>query len=108
MSEQTGWGVSPRDLPERWPKAPDGTPEKPMLLMRLKDWNYEAEMLTEKLRAYGIPALRMFGHDGSFGKLVLGRSASGVELYVPEPMLEDARNLLEPVEDTDLNIDTPE
>ena len=107
-SVELSWGQAAKDLPERWPKASDGTPEKPALLTHLGDWNYEAELLTEKLRAYGIPVLRSFGDYGSLGKIVLGYSGSGVDLYVPAPVLEDAQNLLKPVDDADFNTNPSE
>ena len=52
------------------------------------------------LEAYGIPCLRDYPGDGSFGKVVLGMSGQGTDIYVPESMLEEAQNLLaaQPVE----------
>ena len=58
-------------------------------------------MLLEMLRAYDIPAMKKCEHHGALGKVVLGFSGTGVSLYVPESMLEDARNLLEPVDEAE-------
>ena len=45
------------------------------------------------LEAYGIPCLRQYPGDGDFGKVVLGMSGFGTDIYVPESMFEDALNL---------------
>ena len=47
------------------------------------------------LKAYGIPCLCMERAEGSLGRVVLGISGYGVEIYVPKNLLEDAKTLLE-------------
>ncbi len=55
-------------------------------------------MTVEMLRAYGIPVMKKYDDkDGTLGKVLFGTPSGGVGLYVPESMLEDARNLLAPV-----------
>jgi len=93
------WGRSPNDLPARWPRKADGTPEAPALLTHRMEWNYESEILEQKLRAYDIPVFRQMGNLGTLSKIVLGFSGSGVDLYVPESLLSDAQELLRPVEE---------
>ena len=93
------WGGAPRDLLERWPKGEDGTPEKAVFLTDTFEADAQADMLVQKLLAYGIPAVRRYEKDGTLGKVVLGFSGYGVGLYVPESMAEDARELLRPVPD---------
>jgi hypothetical protein len=92
------WGKAKRDLSSRWPKAADGTPEKPALLTNAVEADAEAEILVNLLEANGIPVMRQYDKDGTLGKVVLGFSGYGVGLYVPEPMLEDARGLIAPVD----------
>ena len=41
--------------------------------------------------------------DGTLGKVLFGTPSGGVGLYVPESMLEDAKNLLAPVEESTRN-----
>lgn len=96
------WGQAPRDLLELWPKGTDGTPEKPVLLTTAIEAGSEADMTVSMLRAYGIPVLRHYARDGTLGKVVLGFSGYGADLYVPESMLEDAKNLIQPVDDPTL------
>ncbi len=94
------WGETPRDLPERWPRQEDGTPEAPAFLTHRMEWNYEVDLIEQMLRAYDIPVLKMRGDYGSLGKIVFGFSGEGVDLFVPAPLLEDAQALLEPAEET--------
>lgn len=103
-SIELSWGKTPRDLQERWPKAPDGTPEKAAFLTSCMEADSQADMLIEMLRAYDIPVIRQYGGDGAFGKIVLGLSGCSVDLYVPEPLLEDAQNLMKPVEEEGENV----
>ena len=93
------WGKAEHDLSERWPKSADGTPEEPALLTVAMDTNAEADMLCSMLRAYDIPVLRRYEGDGAFGKVVLGTLSSGTALYVPSSMLEDAKNLIRPIDE---------
>ena len=57
------------------------------------------ELKINMLEAYGIPCLRLYPGDGSFGRVVLGMSGLGTDIYVPESMLEDAQALCSPVTD---------
>ena len=79
------WGKTENDLLQRWPKSADGTPEEPALLTVAMDTNAETDMLCAMLR--------------SFGKIVLGMPGSGTWLYVPSSMLEDAKNLIRPIDE---------
>ena len=97
------WGRRKNDLAERWPKKADGTPEKPVLLAESTEADNAADMTIEMLRAYGIPVMKQYPEEGALGKVIFGTPSCGVGLYVPESMLEDARNLLAPVEESTLN-----
>ena len=93
------WGKTENDLLQRWPKSADGTPEEPALLTVAMDTNAETDMLCAMLRSYDIPVLRKYEGEGSFGKIVLGMPGSGTWLYVPSSMLEDAKNLIRPIDE---------
>lgn len=54
----------------------------------------EADIARQTLDAEGIPALVRGDHVGIFGAGFQGTVASGVELLVPEPELDRARELL--------------
>ena len=94
MKNKEGWGRLTRgDLYERWPKDENGEPEEPVFLGTAVNLNYFDELTINMLEAYGIPCLRQYPGDGTFGKIILGMSGQGTEIYVPKSMVEDAANL---------------
>ena len=90
-----GWGFTEygKEL-KNWPKDERGEPVPPAFLTHCGSLDMEDEMLANLLEAYGIPCLRRFPENGSFGRVVLGMSGNGADIYVPETMLEDAKNLI--------------
>ena len=59
----------------------------------------QADILESKLRGEGIPALRREDGFGNITEIVAGFNAwSEIELYVPEDKLEDAKNIIVPVD----------
>ena len=100
MESELSWERSlPSDLLERWPKKEAGEPVPPAFLQNCGSQNFDDELTINMLEAYGIPCLRLYPGDGSFGRVVLGMSGQGTDLYVPESMLEDARARCRPVSD---------
>jgi hypothetical protein len=94
MKENEGWGRLLRgELYERWPKDENGDPEEPVFLGTAVNVNLFDELTVNMLEAYGIPCLRIYPGDGTFGKIILGMSGQGTEIYVPRSMIEDAANL---------------
>ncbi len=88
---QLSWGKSlPSELLENWPKNPSGEPEKAVFLCNCKAVDLSDELKINMLEAYGIPCLRDYPGNGSFGKVVLGMSGQGTDIYVPESKLEEA------------------
>ena len=87
------WSRHPRLL-EKWPRTPEGTPEAPAFLCHAAATNMEADMIVNMLDAYGIPCLQELYNDGSFGRVIMGTPGTGVWLYVPETLLEDAKALM--------------
>ena len=93
--DDKNWSRSlPGGLLERWPKDERGEPEEPVLLTTAINLNLFDEMTINMLEAYGIPCLKRYLGDGSFGKVVLGMSGQGTEIFVPKSMLEDAAALV--------------
>ncbi len=84
----------PGELYNRWPKDASGEPEEPVLLTTAINNNLYDEMTVSMLEAYGIPCMKRYPGNGSFGKVILGMSGEGTEIFVPRSMLEDAAALL--------------
>jgi len=90
------WGqYQSGELLDSWPRDEKGEPVEPAYLC-LRSCNDLADQLTvNMLKAYGIPCLCMERGEGSLGRVVLGISGYGVEIYVPATLLDDAKILLE-------------
>ncbi len=94
MSEIGDWSrVIRGELYERWPKDENGLPEEPVRLGTAENINLYDELTVNMLEACGIPCLTVYPGDGSFGKLILGISGQGTDIYVPKSMAEDAAAL---------------
>ena len=67
--------------------------------MNKEDWGRAGSGLVSDrwnmLEAYGIPCLRSFPGDGGFGRVIMGASGTGVDIFVPKSMLEEATMLIE-------------
>lgn len=87
------WGKTGEGDPA-WPET-DGVPEEPALLTTATNIGSDGTMLSALLRAFGVPVMEHYPQNGIFGKILLGFSAFGVELYVPKSRLELARSLME-------------
>ena len=98
------WGRSlPGELLQRWPRDEAGEPESPVYLCHCTGLDMDDAMLISRMESYGIPCLRQYPNDGEFGKLILGLSGTGVDVFVPSSLWSDACQLLE--EPGDINIE---
>lgn len=85
------WGKkADRALLERWPREENGELMEPVFLCRLYSMDMGAELRINMLEAYGIPCLITYPGDGSLGRVILGMSGCGVNIYVPRDSFEDA------------------
>ena len=80
---------------EMWPKDSDGIPEEPVFLCSCSNVNLEDVLKVNMLQSFSIPCLRIDSGDGSFGRVVLGMSGQGTDIYVPRSFLNDAKALNE-------------
>lgn len=93
-ADGAAWARSlPGETYKIWPKK-DGEAEPPAFLQHCSTVNMEDELLINMLTGYGIPSVRLYPLNGSFGKVVLGMSADGADIYVPESMLDEAISLI--------------
>jgi hypothetical protein len=92
---KASWGLSSGlDAMHSWPRTESGEPENPAFLTHCGSLGMEDELTVNLLSAYGIPALRHYPNDGNFGRLIIGMSGSGVDLFVPESRLDEAKQLI--------------
>ena len=90
-----GWGRLPGELLKHCPTDERGEYVPPKYLTHCRSTDMEDEFLINMLEAYGIPVMRQRPGDGTFGKVLLGMSGTGTDLYVPETMYDEARDLME-------------
>ena len=89
------WGrYMPGELLERWPRDEAGELEAPVYLCHCKSLDLDEALTMARMESYGIPCLRQYPNNGDFGKLILGVSGPGVDLYVPASLWADACELL--------------
>jgi len=77
-----------------WPNGDDGKPVPPVFLTHVREVALEGQIVMNMLTSAGIPVLKEYPNDGAFGKVIIGLSGTGLELYVPETMAEDAKALI--------------
>ena len=88
------WNFTGKPDVPAWPKDPQGQDEKAVLLKETFDSPAESDMVISMLAAYGIPCFKYYDKDGGAGKVINGFSGYGASLYVPQTMLEEAKNIL--------------
>ena len=92
------WGRSgPGLVSGEWPADASGEKEEAVFLCSRSNTDLSDELTVNMLGAYGIPCLRTYPGNGSFGRVIMGTSGTGVDIFVPKSMLEDARTLTEGV-----------
>ena len=77
-----------------WPKHDDGKPVEPAYLVHLSVTDLEGQIVVSMLESAEIPVVTQYPNNGEFGRVILGFSGTGVDLYVPQTLLEDAREML--------------
>ena len=87
------WKSRKNDEPQ-WPTNENGEPVPPVYLTRIHGGPLDMELTLNLLKAYGIPHNCAYPNNGLFGQLIMGFPPGGMEVFVPETMLEDAQNVL--------------
>ena len=93
------WGRAGSELvSDRWPRDAEGRAEESAFLCTCSNTDLSDELTVNMLEAYGIPCVRDYPGNGAFGRVIMGASGTGVDIYVPKSMLEEAKTLIEGVE----------
>ena len=82
-----------------WPKDDKGEPVPPARLTTIMGTQLDYQMTLSLLHSFGIPTIESYSASGTLAKVILGFAGSGMDVYVPETMVELAREFLKPVED---------
>ena len=89
------WSFGKKDPGPPWPQTEEGTPVPPVYLQHLRATDLEGEIVVNLLESADIPVVMQYPNGGSFGRVILGFSGTGIDVYVPETLLEDARAMLD-------------
>ena len=96
MDKKRSWGeFMDGELLESWPRTEEDEPEEPAYLCSLRSTDFSDKLLMNMLQAYGIPSLCMERGNGMLGRVYLGISGYGTDIYVPQSLLDDAKKLCE-------------
>lgn len=79
--------------PENWPTTETGEPVAPALLLEAQN-GHEVFNARMTLTAMGIPFLVQNPNPAIFTTVLFGTEIIGGNLYVPETLLEDAKELI--------------
>ena len=92
-----------REKGPQWPNDDEGKPVPPAYLTRVHGGPLNMELTLNLLGAYGIPYVCQYPNNGAFGKIIMGHSPMGTDIFVPQTMLFEAQDLLhaEIIEDED-------
>ncbi|MCF0121163.1 MAG: DUF2007 domain-containing protein [Oscillospiraceae bacterium] len=77
-----------------WPKDENGEPYPPVFLEHASGGPVDVELAVNLLEAYGIPVVTQLPNNGDFAQVIMGMTGTGVDIFVPQNMLEDAQNIL--------------
>ena len=101
------WGrYIPGELLSRWPRDEAGEPEAPVYLCHCRPLDMEEALTVSRMESYGIPCLRQYPNNGDFGRLIIGVSGPGVDIYVPASLWADACQLLNEPENDEMEENT--
>ena len=93
--EKLKWGYNKNtEKSAEWPKDEQGNNIPSVFLTNVSGSQLDYEMTLSLLRAFEIPYVCDFSAIGRLAKICLGFSGTGMDIHVPETMLEDARDVL--------------
>lgn len=96
------WGrYIPGELLDSWPRDEDGEPEPPVYLCHCDPPAMNEALFVSRMGAYGIPCLRQYPENGDLGRLIIGTSGTGTDIFVPASLWADACELLREPEENE-------
>ena len=93
--EKVTWGFRRNtEKTAEWPKDERGENIPVAFLANIGGSQLDYEMPLSLLRAFSIPYVCDFAGAGRIVKICFGFSGAGMDIYVPETLLEDAKEIL--------------
>ena len=83
-----------RKIMDKWPKKENGEPINPVFLKHVGGSQMDSELVISLLDAYNIAAVCQYPNNGDFGRVIIGHAGGGVDIYVPETLLEEATDII--------------
>ncbi len=83
-----------RKIADKWPKKENGEPIAPAFLKHVGGSPMDSELTLSLLEAYGIPAVCQYPNNGEFGRLMIGHAGGGIDIFVPETLLDEAKDII--------------
>jgi hypothetical protein len=77
-----------------WPKLPSGDDVAPVFLTHVDGGTFDIELTLNLLRAYSIPSVTQYPRDGVIGEIIAGFPGAGADVYIPETLLAEAREIM--------------
>ena len=77
-----------------WPKDEKGESVAPALLTHTSGNELDIELVRSMMASFNIPTVCQYPNDGVLGTIILGHAGGGADIFVPETLLEDAKNIL--------------
>ncbi len=77
-----------------WPQNEEGESVAPAFLTHISGNQLDIGLTKSLLTSFGIPMLFRYPNNGELGTVILGFAGGGADVYVPETMLEDAKNII--------------
>ena len=65
-----------------------------MYLCHCRPLDMEEALTVARMESYGIPCLRQYPNNGELGRLIIGVSGTGTDIFVPASLWADACQLL--------------
>ena len=94
------WGrYIPGELLERWPRDESGEFEPPVYLCHCEPLGMAEALTVSRMESYGIPCMKQYPENGDFGRLIIGVSGTGTDIFVPASLWADACELLKEPEE---------
>ena len=77
------------------PENPEFNPDEKICKLTSAQDEFEADIIIAKLETEGIYAYKKFKGIDEYNKILLGRTILGVDIYVAESDMEEAREVVE-------------